>query len=38
MVIVFGAVVRAMFSTGRALAWVDQSFMSHQEVTARVII
>lgn len=38
MVIVFGPVVCAMFSTSCALGWVDQSFMSYQEVTIRVTI
>jgi hypothetical protein len=34
---IIDAIVCPMFSTGCTLGWVDQSFMSHQEVTATVV-
>ncbi len=37
MVIVFGTTLGAVFSTGRALDWVDQTFVSHQEVAGRQV-
>jgi hypothetical protein len=34
VVVILGSVMRAMFTTGRTFGWMNQSLMSHQEVTA----